>query len=473
MPEAVPALVRSFRRASRVLGAVVAAIGALAVAAWIADGPIAPALAVPQLNSGVAFALAGAALVLARRPRVARGCALAVAVMGAVMVVQHLGGWHLGRALLADPGAQMEPETAVAFTLVGVALALVARAPRLSQALAIATILVGLVALFGQLYSVKFFFGITAYTRMTLTASLAFILLGLAILFAAPTRGLMATVVSDSAGGVMARRLYPAALATPLALSWLILVGEHARLYNGKFGLSLLALSSVVSFVVLISLTYRSLDRADDERMRLAAILLEEAERRHVARELHDEIGQTLTALKLHLEAASETVGVAQARALVRDLMTRVSNLSLDLRPAMLDDLGLLPALLWLFERYSRQTSVVVKFEHQGIERRFAAELETAAFRIVQEALTNVARHAAVESVVVRVWANDAALGVQVEDAGRGFDAAAALGAGASSGLMGMRERASALGGELTIESSPGAGARLSAEVPLRARLAT
>src|SRR5262249_34961918 len=161
---------------------------------------------------------------------------------------------------------------------------------------------------------------------------------------------------------------------------------------------------------VLVSLTYRALDRTDAERMRLAAVLLEEAERRHIAKELHDEVGQSLTALKLRLQVAGADEQVVQARALVDELLTRVSNLSLGLRPAMLDDLGLLPALVWLFDRYTSQTRVQVQFAHAGLEGRVSPVVETAAFRIVQEALTNVARHAAVQTVDVRVWRDGRAL---------------------------------------------------------------
>ena len=144
-----------------------------------------------------------------------------------------------------------------------------------------------------------------------------------------------------------------------------------------------------------------------------------------------------------------------------------MSNLSLDLRPAMLDDLGLLPALVWLFERYTSQTNVKVQFAHDGLDGRLSPIVETAAFRIVQEALTNVARHSGVPSVDVRVWRDGGGLAVQVADLGHGFDVAAALAAGKSSGLSGMRERAAALGGTLEIESSKQAGTRLTAELPL------
>jgi len=157
---------------------------------------------------------------------------------------------------------------------------------------------------------------------------------------------------------------------------------------------------------------------------------------------------------------------VVQARGLVDELLQRVSNLSLDLRPAMLDDLGLLPALVWLFERYTSQTTVKVEFAHAGLDGRMSPIVETAAFRIVQEALTNVARHAGVPSVNVRVWRDGESLSVQIADGGKGFDVAAALAAGKSSGLSGMRERAAALGGKMEIESASD-GTRLTAELPL------
>jgi len=101
------------------------------------------------------------------------------------------------------------------------------------------------------------------------------------------------------------------------------------------------------------------------------------------------------------------------------------------------------------------------------LERRFQPEIETAVYRIVQEALTNVARHAGVSKVTVRLWADEEALNVQIEDQGAGFDREAALATGTSSGLSGMHERVALLGGRLTIETAPGTGTRLTAELPL------
>jgi signal transduction histidine kinase len=199
---------------------------------------------------------------------------------------------------------------------------------------------------------------------------------------------------------------------------------------------------------------------------------VQEAERRHLARELHDEIGQLLTGLRFTLdlpEPAAPALArrLEEARILVEELLDRVRALSLDLRPSILDDLGLLPALLGHIERYTSQTKVQVHLEHHGLDRRFDPETETGVYRIVQEALTNVARHSGVDEVTVRLWANREVLGVQVEDHGRGFDPDPVLAGGGSAGLAGLRERAALLTGHLTVETRPGGGVRLTAEVPV------
>jgi PAS domain S-box-containing protein len=212
-----------------------------------------------------------------------------------------------------------------------------------------------------------------------------------------------------------------------------------------------------------------------DRLQALSRRLLEvqEEERRHLARELHDEVGQTLTGLGLILNPSADVTtdaaraGFQQARALVDNLLKTVRQLSFDLRAAELDQLGLLPGLLAHFERYSQQTGALVNFKHQGVDGRFAPEVETTAYRIVQEALTNVARHAGVVVVCVRVWAAADTLNIQVEDRGRGFDLEAVLRTARSGGLPGMQERVTLLGGLLTIESRPGAGTQITAELPL------
>src|SRR5439155_11304154 len=229
--------------------------------------------------------------------------------------------------------------------------------------------------------------------------------------------------------------------------------------------------------------THRSLRRLLQEtesgRERLEALSrrlvdIQETERSEIARELHDEVGQLLTGLKLMLSADEREPqpGLAGSRReqmlqIVNELMDRTRNISMDLRPPMLDQLGLLSALVWHFERFTEQTRIRVSFSHVGADSRFPRPVETAAFRLIQEALTNAARYAGAEVVEVEVQADSKFLKLRVEDRGSGFDQEAAR-AGRSAGLTGMEERAHLLGGHLTIESSPALGTRLLAALPLR-----
>lgn len=218
-----------------------------------------------------------------------------------------------------------------------------------------------------------------------------------------------------------------------------------------------------------------ALKKSTDQLKTLSRRLMEvqELERRNIALELHDEIGQLLTGLKLTLDVSARRSApeagdsLERARDLVNELMARVRKLSLDLRPAILDDLGILPTLLWHIEHYTAQTNVKVNFKHHGLEKqRFAPEVETAAYRVVQEALTNVARHAGVGEVTVTVWTHQGILSIEIADNGNGFDIEHVL-ARETSGLTGMRERSTLAGGQLRIESRPGGGTRLLAELKI------
>jgi len=204
---------------------------------------------------------------------------------------------------------------------------------------------------------------------------------------------------------------------------------------------------------------------------------IQEAESARLARELHDEIGQIVTGLKLTLDVATRETTAAgisgaakrleEAGELVRDLMRRVRQMSLDLRPTALDDLGLLPALLGHFERYSRQTGITVAFHHVEIERRrFPGAVETAAYRIVQESLTNVARYADIKEVSVLIHAASDGLHLWIEDKGKGFDPQITS-PYSSSGLSGMRERAIGAGGTFSINSMPDQGTTITARLPI------
>lgn len=199
----------------------------------------------------------------------------------------------------------------------------------------------------------------------------------------------------------------------------------------------------------------------------------QEEERHSIALELHDEIGQSLTALKLQLAAIAARPSTANAddlknmQLLLNDLIDRVRNLSLQLRPAMLDDLGLLPTLLWHFEEFEKQTGIKVSFKHKNLGKtRFAPAMEVGVYRIVQESLTNVARHAAINRASVTMERMPDHLHLEISDRGKGFSVEKALLKPNSSGLSGMRERVTVLGGRLEITSQPMKGTSLVIDLP-------
>jgi signal transduction histidine kinase len=196
----------------------------------------------------------------------------------------------------------------------------------------------------------------------------------------------------------------------------------------------------------------------------------QEAERRRLARELHDETGQALTSILLGLKALEEKLAADDSRAAVgglRDLVVStlqdVRRLAVELRPTALDDFGLVAALERLTQSFAEQSKIPVDFQSTLPPERLPEEVETALYRIVQESLTNVIKHAHATRVSVLLTRKKGSVAAVVEDDGRGFDPAAVPDGGF--GLVGMRERVAALGGRLELESG-GRGTTVAAEVP-------
>lgn len=206
---------------------------------------------------------------------------------------------------------------------------------------------------------------------------------------------------------------------------------------------------------------------------------VQEAERKQLARDLHDHLGQALTAISMNLTALKDELlpnvsprireRLAEASALTDQTLEQVRELSLNLRPPMLDDLGLVPTLRWYVKQYAKRLNIETKFEAHGLEERLPPELETALYRMAQEALTNVARHAQASRVQLRLERQGATIVASIEDNGQGFDVAKVTGRKATThgtGLLGMRERITLLGGHLDIHSQPGHGTRLFVKIP-------
>jgi PAS domain S-box-containing protein len=199
----------------------------------------------------------------------------------------------------------------------------------------------------------------------------------------------------------------------------------------------------------------------------------QEEERRRVAREMHDQLGQELVALKMNLQtaradSAEDALRLADSTAIVERLIEQVRDLSLDLHPALLDDVGLAAALEWLCERQSERSGIPIELRGERPLPRVAREAETALFRIVQEAISNTLKHARARRVIVTVRHDAATLEVSVQDDGCGFDPERVERLHHDSlGLISMRERADLIGAAFDIESRPGAGTRIVARLPL------
>ena len=200
---------------------------------------------------------------------------------------------------------------------------------------------------------------------------------------------------------------------------------------------------------------------------------VQEAERHMLARELHDEIGQALTGLNIILKTLTRLTNSSaeeplnEAQAIIQQVLQQVREMSLRLRPAILDDLGLVPALLWHIDRYTKQTGIEVDFKHLGSIPSLSSHVEVTAYRIIQEGLTNVARHAKVSEVVIRLIADAQHLIIEIVDQGVGFDLQRVAQSRTSAGLSGIQERVALLGGVFDVETGPQAGTRLTAKLPL------
>jgi len=214
------------------------------------------------------------------------------------------------------------------------------------------------------------------------------------------------------------------------------------------------------------------LGRERHRRLAKSLVDVQEAERRRIAGELHDHFGQLLTGLQFMLETVKSQAGDVLKPSLddiqesVRDVIEQVREMSLNLRPSMLDDMGLVPTLQWHFGRFTRQTGILINFHCDEVLNRFRAEIETAAYRIIQEALTNVARYAQVKNVFVGLAIQHETLWVEVVDKGKGFDTSTIL-ERPTAGLGGMRERAELAGGYLVVRSVLNQGTQVIAALPM------
>jgi len=217
--------------------------------------------------------------------------------------------------------------------------------------------------------------------------------------------------------------------------------------------------------------------QAQAEALSSAVMRAQEEERKRISRDLHDQTAQALTSLLLRLSALERSSDPAvrtatpDLLALTAETLEEVRRLAFELRPALLDDLGLAPALAATAEQYQRRLGIPVTFRAERLGGRLAPEAELVLYRIAQEALTNVAKHAEARAVSLALGPARGRTRLVVQDDGRGFDPTAVLAQRERGlGLFGMQERAALVGATLSLESRPGAGTRVQVDVDLQAR---
>ena len=240
----------------------------------------------------------------------------------------------------------------------------------------------------------------------------------------------------------------------------------------------LIAAASIVRMTVLERRTELHRERIEEDRREMrslsqALVKAQEAERKSISRELHDQVGQLLTALRMeigNIEQLRRTSGgefddhVTSARALTEQTLHTVRDLAMGLRPSMLDDLGLASALKWQGRQFTRRTGIPVEIEIEGNLDGLPEDHRTCVYRVVQEALTNCARHAKAQEIRVVLHGHHDTLSLTVQDNGVGF--APDPGGDPGLGLIGIEERVRELGGKLTVVSQPQRGTLLHAEIP-------
>lgn len=237
-----------------------------------------------------------------------------------------------------------------------------------------------------------------------------------------------------------------------------------------------LAVLAVVRDVTQRKRAERELEESREQLRRLSAALqaVREEEKTRIARELHDELGQSLTGLKMDLaqlgsqlrpEQSDAVNRVKAMQSLLDSTVASVRRIATELRPLMLDDLGLVPTIEWLVHDFSQRTGVAVELELPPQDFDVGPDIATAVFRVLQESLTNVARHADASKVRIALSGSKAAVELRVQDNGRGFKPSASGGT-KTLGLIGMRERCAMLGGTFILESEPGAGTSIAMTIP-------
>jgi signal transduction histidine kinase len=439
-----------------------------------------------------------------------------VFIANAIILVEYLTPQELPFAAYirfldpADNSSKIAPNSALCMWLLSGGLLLMGSSRdarvRLGQALCLMTVLIASLALIGHSYTIESLYGVETYSELSVPGALGYVALAMGCLLARPEKGIMRIFVTGSAAGVMTRRLYGPVILLPPILGFLSLVSvEVWKWYNLPFGIAVFAVLSILLLAAVVAMTSVRIEEIDimranaeeelghtinaleDSRSQLRELSahiqeVQEDERLRIAREVHDELGQSLTAIKMDVsllknqfpEHSSENGNGFEKRtssilSLVNSTIKSVQRISAELRPSLLDDLGLAAAIEWQAKQFQERVGVAITVDAQDVA--VSREDAIAIFRIYQETLTNITRHAHAQHVDVSLSLTNGEIALEVRDDGVGFDIDDKRET-PSLGLIGMRERAALTGGALEIKSAPGSGTSVLLRVPHKEKVA-
>jgi signal transduction histidine kinase len=376
---------------------------------------------------------------------------------------------------------------------------------RIGQGCCVAAGFIAALAIIGHAYTVEPFYILASpypreapynmgnYSGMTVPGAVTYLLIAVSLLLLRSDRGMMRILTTRSSAGVMSRRLYTAVVFIPPILGFVALVSAEVwKWYDVPFAISLLALVIVLLFAAVVAVTSLKLEQVDISRVRAEQGLrasreqlrelsghiqdMQEEERVRIAREVHDELGQSLTALKMDVAMLRNQLPMTDELErrtssmirLVNSTIRSVQRISSELRPSLLDDLGLEAAIEWQAREFEQRSGVACTLDLNASRLTIDAARSTALFRIFQETLTNIARHANAKHVDIRLSEEDGSVHLRVRDDGIGIESETNS---ESLGIMGMRERALLAGGTLSIESEPESGTIVSVVMPVEENL--
>lgn len=458
-----------------------------------------------KFNASVCITLAGIALLLGAvdpaRVKSIRLSAGVTASIASATLFQHISGINLGidtlifdeainAAATSEPGRMGIPAS-LALTVIGLALVLTTfgRTRRAAARLAVFSLCIAALPLAGYLFGADQLFSIPRYTGIAFRTAAMIAVLSLGVIALVREHGLATTFSREDAGGAMFRRLALPLVLLSVTVGLVRLRAQDAGYFDTAFGTAARTWVEIVIMLGLLWWTAESLSRSEarsrdtarvkDENDTLRRIEVStESERRRIARDMHDHIGQSLTALRLKLDLLQKKVApdaawakdVANVGEHARKLDADISLLVWQMRPGVLDTHGLASALNSFVREWSQTNGIEAEFHATSSARRLPRETETHLYRIIQEALNNILKHANATKVSITMTLLPEEGILAVEDNGTGFDTEADAmhtTEGSGFGLIGMRERAVLVGGRLEVESSPGGGTAVLVRVPI------